>query len=70
MKNLRDLNDWQLIVVEEYNDLFVKQQRLGMFIGSPKILELPEFEVHLLTRQYKLMSDYLVCLETRIAAFT
>ncbi len=56
-------------VVDEYNELFEKTTKLGVFFGSPIFAKLGVREQALLNRQWRAMQEYGLILSERIAAF-
>lgn len=63
------LQDWQLMVVEEKNDLEAKINELHIQLNSYLFKQLSDLDQHLLTHQYFTMKQYRDILDTRIDKF-
>lgn len=68
-------DDWRMIqpadsyvarMVNEYNELKERREKLGVFFTSPIFSKLPDEKKDLLYRQYDVMEDYLDVLDDRI----
>jgi len=57
-------------VVDEYNELFEKTTKLGLFFGTKIFTGLDAAEQDRLDRQWQLMQQYGQVLSERISAFT
>ena len=64
-----DLEPWQQRVVEEYDDLNKKREKLTDFFTSKEYQALPEYSKTALDKQYEAMRDYSVVLKERIDRF-
>ncbi len=65
----KELQPHQQRVVDEYNELSDKTQKLGLFFGSKIFASLDEAEQSRLNRQWQVMQQYGLILSERIAEF-
>lgn len=69
MSEIKERPAHQQRVIAERLDLAYKVDRLSAFMAGATFVTLPFEERHLLRQQLKAMSDYLSCLNSRIANF-
>lgn len=61
--------DWQLRVIDEYNQLADKLTKLSTYKTTTNFSKLPQIDQNLLQEQWMAMTDYLDILELRIERF-
>lgn len=59
--------DWQIRVLEERSALVEKMQKLVVYMGTTKFLELPLEDADLLAAQLRAMNEYQNALRARIS---
>ena len=64
------LQPHQQRVVDEYNELFERTTKLGLFFGTKIFATIDAAEQARLNRQWQVMQQYGLILSERIAAFT
>ena len=65
-----NLEEYQKRVIEEYNDLFSKREKLTIFIANSRYSKkISDFEFDLLRKQNKIIYEYLIVLKSRILYF-